>query len=242
MTIIVFACKSNSCRSQMAEGWAQKWIQDKLNVLKSTLQEFKDKEDEKDERWGHMVEKHISLLENTVVLSVALDSSVVFDDNSTSAKTVCPLNDYRARKQVKAKALEVMAKYGVDISLHQPKTVNEILPVLLTKEAQADFMETQMAPPIRMKQFKTLEHGVIEVTNSPEPPKSVDKLIVLCSCGEEIKYELTRRSKSVDEWSIDAPTTASKAGEGDQAYQRVSLEIKKEVHILMGNLLTKPCL
>jgi protein-tyrosine-phosphatase len=139
---------------------------------------------------------------------------------------------------VKSKAVEAMSKDGVDISLYQPKTIDEILPVL-TNEAKALSVEKDDVTSQININNKILVNAVIEEMDSA-PTKSVDKLIVLCSCGEELKYELTRRSKSVEEWSIDAPTAASKAGEGDQAYQRVSLEIKKEVNILMGSLLPKP--
>ena len=62
-------------------------------------------------------------------------------------------------------------------------------------------------------------------------------MIVLCSCGDALKYKLACRSKSVEEWSIDAPTSAAEAGEGDTAYHRVSLEIRNEVKILMESLL-----
>jgi len=65
----------------------------------------------------------------------------------------------------------------------------------------------------------------------------IDKLIVLCSCGDDLKNKLMSRSKSVEEWSIDAPTTASKLGEGDIAYHRVSLQIRHQVNILMEDLL-----
>ena len=35
MTAVVFACKSNSCRSQMAEGWAKEWIKSERIRLES---------------------------------------------------------------------------------------------------------------------------------------------------------------------------------------------------------------
>jgi protein-tyrosine-phosphatase len=235
----------------MAEGWAHKWIQDQLYIFKTTLQEFQE-EDQKgddfnDDKLARRVKEHIVLLESTAVASVALDSSAVFDASSSSdiasaamSTLSCRGNDcrQRQRKQVKSKAVEAMSKDGVDISLYQPKTIDEILPVL-TNEAKALSVEKDDVTSQININNKILVNAVIEEMDSA-PTKSVDKLIVLCSCGEELKYELTRRSKSVEEWSIDAPTAASKAGEGDQAYQRVSLEIKKEVNILMGSLLPKP--
>jgi hypothetical protein len=49
--------------------------------------------------------------------------------------------------------------------------------------------------------------------------------------------KLVKRSKSIEEWQIDAPTAFCKAGEGDMAYRRVSLQIKDEVSKLMERLL-----
>eukprot|EP01083_Nonionella_stella_P000429 1231_1 len=53
-TTVVFACKSNSCRSQMAEGWAKQWI--------------------KEERRNGGDD---AFLDGLMVLSVALDESKV---------------------------------------------------------------------------------------------------------------------------------------------------------------------
>lgn len=229
----------------MAEGWAHKWIQDQLYIYKESLQEFQEEDGKEadyfDEKWARRIKDHISLLESTAVASVALDSTAVFNDTSSpmSGSDCCQ----RQRKQVKSKAVEAMAKDGVDISLYRPKTITELLPVLTneTKTLSKPEIEHEREKFHININNKILEDVVIEEMEST-PVKHVDKLIVLCSCGEELKYELTRRSKSVEEWSIDAPTAASKAGEGDRAYQRVSLEIKKEVNILMGSLIPKPFL
>uniref|UniRef100_A0A7S1FZ85 Phosphotyrosine protein phosphatase I domain-containing protein n=1 Tax=Corethron hystrix TaxID=216773 RepID=A0A7S1FZ85_9STRA len=222
MITIVFACKSNSCRSQMAEGWAHQWIIDEVERHKTAIEdchyidEKKDVIDSYNNHLTHRVKDYVSSLENIAVTSVALDSSAVFD--APSSMCASTLASKCQRKQVKSKAVEAMAKDGVDISLFRPKTIDESIP----------FLENIAKP-------KSTEEMVIE-GNGKSPIKSVDKLIVLCSCGEEMKYELTRRSISVEEWSIDAPTAASKAGEGDKAYQRVSLEIKEKVNILMRSL------
>lgn len=241
MAAVVFACKSNSCRSQMAEGWAHKWIQDQVCILKTSLQEFQ-KEDQKgdleDDELTRRIEEHIDLLQNTAVISVALDSSAVFEtssskgDSSSSAQSLPSSgHDCFQRKPVKSKAVEAMAKDGVDISLYKPKTINEVLPSLLSDDRERNNVRSVQVPININNQI--LEDAVLETENVDSvPKKSFDKLIVLCSCGEELKYELTKRSKSVEEWSIDAPTAASKAGEGDQAYHRVSTEIRKEVNIL----------
>mmetsp|Transcript_4128 Transcript_4128/g.7623 ORF Transcript_4128/g.7623 Transcript_4128/m.7623 type:complete len:171 (+) Transcript_4128:59-571(+) len=55
MKTIVFACKSNTCRSQMAEGWAREWIRERPEISNSTI-----------------------------VASIALDSSAVFTNNNNN--------------------------------------------------------------------------------------------------------------------------------------------------------------
>ena len=215
----------------MAEGWAHKWLEDQIDILDSELQDFLDENEEKGDssdssdssadRWSRGVKEHVDMLKDTVVVSVALDSSSVFEDMMSviqSSSLHC-----LPRKQVKSKAVDAMKECGVDISLYQPKTIDEIMPIIKVVD---DTLPAEIAP---------------ESTSGHTPNKPVDKLIVLCSCGQEMKHKLARRSKSVEEWSIDAPTAASKAGEGDEAYLRVSLEIKNEVNTLMRSLLGSPC-
>ena len=38
MTKVVFACKSNSCRSQMAEGWAREWIRKRREDVNNEIE------------------------------------------------------------------------------------------------------------------------------------------------------------------------------------------------------------
>ena len=67
--------------------------------------------------------------------------------------------------------------------------------------------------------------------------KLVDRLVILCSCGDDVKRQLVESSKSVEEWEIDPPTTAAKI-EGDPAYRRVCLEIREEVNVLMNKIVS----
>ena len=167
MKTIVFACNSNSCRSQMAEGWAREWI--------------RVQQDERGAEIG-----------NTFVASIALDSSAVFQNNDSRQE----------RKSVKYKAVEVMARDGIDISSFYPKTLPEILP---------------------LTGFTAHEH------------KPIDVLIILCSCGDDVKQNLHQQCKSIQVWNVEAPTAAAKV-EGESAYRRVSLEIRDQVHSLMEEL------
>ena len=112
------------------------------------------------------------------------------------------------RKTVKGKAVEAMLLDGIDISQFAPKTMAEVLPILSSSAA--------------------------ETAEADE--KVVDRLVILCSCGDDVKRALVERSKQTDEWDIPAPTAAAKAGEGDAAYRRVSLQIRDEVNKLMNEV------
>jgi protein-tyrosine-phosphatase len=237
----------------MAEGWAHQWIQNRKEILGEQLNRAYI------ENIGSDVESKLSKIENTVVASVALDSSSVFlnDQNQMECQNldmskhnqIDPMTSHQeqqqqkqqkhasssfyssepdalsshCRKLVKAKAVEAMADGGVDISAHFPKTLDEILPIIHQNNSVVATTTT------------TSQNG----TNKPSSHHNyeIDKLIVLCSCGDDIKQKLTTFSKSVEEWMIDPPTTAAKSGEGDKAYRRVSLEIRDEVNTLMECLL-----
>jgi len=202
-----------------------------------------------------------SALEEVVVTSVALDSSSVFEC-STCCGDLCETPSQR--KAVKEKAVKAMAEDGVDISAFVPKTMEEIIPHLTDQAANPKEnanRENSIDGSIASAKSGTPSPATIDeisaaysstlflssegggdlqkldpsyLTDSNKKP--VDKLIVLCSCGDDVKRRLVRRSKSVEEWNVDAPTAAAKK-EGEGAYRRVSLEIKKEVDILLGSLL-----
>jgi len=229
----------------MAEGWAHKWLEDQIDILDSELKDFQDENEEigdsSDDRWSRGVKEHVDLLKDTVVVSVALDSSSVFAEDMMSVIQSRTFH-CMSRKKVKSKAVDAMKEDGVDISSYQPKTIDEIIPII---KGSDDTIPAEIVPESTSgnSSLLLLENIVLDNVEVDDftPNKPVDKLIVLCSCGQEMKYKLARRSKSVEEWSIDAPTAASKAGEGDEAYRRVSLEIKNEVNILMRSLLGSSC-
>mmetsp|Transcript_9828 Transcript_9828/g.13893 ORF Transcript_9828/g.13893 Transcript_9828/m.13893 type:complete len:117 (-) Transcript_9828:59-409(-) len=104
-----------------------------------------------------------------------------------------------------------MKEDGIDISSFTPKTIDEFLP--------------------------KLQEPAAALTFSPQIGKPIDVLIILCSCGDDVKNTLSNKSKSVQEWNVDAPTACSKNGEGDSAYVRVSREIRDQVSDLMESLL-----
>lgn len=148
----------------------------------------------------------------------------MFQSDTTTTTAAASDNTLATRKQIKAKAVEAMAKDGVDISQHRPKTIAEILPffILLTTENKEvvhhhhvdhDVVGAQPITPPKPpngSSLRILEKDKLLATTTDEgkndgdepPTKPLGKFIVLCSCGDELKYELSRRSKSVEEWSL----------------------------------------
>eukprot|EP00978_Attheya_sp_CCMP212_P003130 scaffold6436_cov52-Attheya_sp.AAC.5 len=225
MTKVVFACKSNSCRSQMAEGWAKRWIQDRKASASASASTVS------------MEER--ALLEDIVVASVALDSASVFGAaaslSSCSETTCCGdrCETVAERKLVKSMAVQAMSLDGVDISTHIPKTVEELAASLASSSSSTNktraFLRKQEPPSFQQQQHEPedSQHGDMMM---------MDKLIVLCSCGDEMKSQLVRRSVSVEEWNVDAPTAAAQSGEGASAYRRVSQDIRLKVDNLMEQI------
>ena len=199
---------------------ARNWIRNRQSVLEENLKAT-------GEASSQNLQKMIALLDSTFIASVALDSSSVFhqcEDYGMTNKLSLKGNNSKTlhRKSIKEKAVEAMLQDGVDISSYVPNTVEEIITSL-----------PMLSSHLNGDQHLKSSECIAPVAESTE---MLDKLIVLCSCGDEMKYKLARRSKSVEEWSIDAPTKASIGGEGDTAYLRVSKEIRDEVNILMTSL------
>lgn len=285
MTKIVFACKSNSCRSQMAEGWAKEWIRRERDDLDRKLARPSSlggvgsddcsasaepagpsgKDDnvsgelDSSEEYAVRTEllRRSSTLDEVVITSVALDASAVFECG-TCCGDLCETPSQR--KAVKGKAVTAMAEDGVDISSFVPKTIEEIMPRLVERRTTSDdavdgSSPAKVDPPVSatVDEISAAYSSTLflsddggenplqspvdpEVSSDPRKSKPVDKLIVLCSCGDDVKRRLVRRSKSVEEWNVDAPTAAAKR-EGDGAYRRVSHEIRREVELLLDSLL-----
>jgi protein-tyrosine-phosphatase len=118
-------------------------------------------------------------------------------------------SSHKVRKSVKSKAVQVMAQDGVDISTFYPKSMQEILPLSSYNNAAA--------------------------ASNDDDSKPIDVLIVLCSCGDNVKENLYQQCKSIQVWNVEAPTAAAKI-EGDGAFRRVSLAIRDQVHSLMEEL------
>ena len=195
---IVFACKSNSCRSQMAEGWAKNWIKNE----RSNLDERRGTDNNNSEQVLRD-QRLQSFLDGLLVASVALDESSVtstlydsglstsprssptsfFAKNNSvhTKKSSCVTCDGEAcafplrRKKVKQKAVNAMAIDGVDISDAIPKTIQDVLSSSNGSEGEEQLSRR------RSRSFSILEilrrvslqtslayAGVVDVEDSPE--------------------------------------------------------------------------
>lgn len=273
-TTIVFACKSNSCRSQMAEGWAKYWLQNEKTKLEERRRTCTATITE-----GDVLQRDRRLqtfLDGLVIASVALDESSItsHEDISLSASPTSSITSFFAqndqitnpstsscvtcdgetscsfplrRKKVKSKAIEAMAKDGVDISDATPKTIHDVLSsVSYGSEGKPSncchkkrsFSLLKMLRSVSL-QMSLAYAGVTEMNDESElnnEGRAVDSLVVLCSCSDSMKQKLSDMSKETLEWNIDAPTAFAKEGEGDGAYLRVSRQIREQVELFMDRL------
>eukprot|EP00591_Stephanopyxis_turris_P002868 CAMPEP_0195523316 /NCGR_PEP_ID=MMETSP0794_2-20130614/22326_1 /TAXON_ID=515487 /ORGANISM="Stephanopyxis turris, Strain CCMP 815" /LENGTH=261 /DNA_ID=CAMNT_0040653285 /DNA_START=72 /DNA_END=857 /DNA_ORIENTATION=- len=211
---IIFACKSNTCRSQMAEGWGNAWIQKRNVQMRQESSERPVLSSCSGSDRGVTPTSSPNVQVNIHVGSVALNDSSVYEPSSSSKCCGDICDTTFEKKVVKAKAVETMALDGVDISSCVPKT----------------FQDLDILPPSTEK-----NRSSSTFTEMGEDRKSIDKLVILCACTDEINEDLINSAKSVEEWNVDAPTAAEKSGEVN-AYRRVSHEIKVRVDSLMQRM------
>ena len=215
-------------------------IQIKLTALNS------DKCHKKCSNQNEVYNHNLSLLKRTTISSVALDESAILQlledshiplSESKQQDTSNPKVDIDSadsdssqdscihrRKRIKNGAINAMAKDGIDIASCFPKTWDDIAYRIRKRQSKEESFSTRS---------QSLSSEFInEDDNDDVFSKPVDKLVILCSCGEEQKQRLSNLSKSVDEWVVDAPSTLVLEENGDP-YHRVSLEIKSKVEVLM---------
>jgi len=222
-----------------SEQRAQEWIRNKKDAFDEKLKKVKG---EHGQDKCSAIERTISVIDKFVVASVALDSSAVFTTKSAESSLAMPI--LRQRISVKLKAVEALAEDGVDISNYIPKTANELLLLLdgnqrFKRDLQIsdDYHKIPAIECNTQEEKSHLDGPLIDNELSDGNNIRIDRLIVLCSCGDDMKYNLMQCSKYVEEWDIEPPTAAANAGEGDGAYRRVSLEIRDEVNCMMESLL-----
>ena len=254
----------------MAEGWAKHWLENEKTELEARRRTGNAEGDalKRDRRLqaflDGLVLASVALDESSVMsspsphedstLSSSPTSSITSffakDCNQrTNSSTSCVTCDGETtcsftlrRKKVKSKAIEAMAKDGVDISDATPKTINDVLSSVSCGEAshckKRSFSILEMLRRVSL-QMSWAYAGVAEVEDKSElkvEGRSVDSLVVLCSCADSLKRKLSDMSKETLEWNIDAPTAFAKEGEGDGAYLRVSRQIRVQVEQFMDRL------
>mmetsp|Transcript_14383 Transcript_14383/g.28751 ORF Transcript_14383/g.28751 Transcript_14383/m.28751 type:complete len:205 (-) Transcript_14383:217-831(-) len=198
---VVFACKSNTCRSQMAEGWAKSWLDKYYDHVRPESKE-------NDSLLPH---------DQVHILSVALDSSSIWNDENDDATVPCPTNDERLRsnhrdlKSVKVGAIEAMATDGVDISNYYPKSAKEAM---------------------------MLSQPFSSATKCNNSMFDIDRLVLLCNCatGNVEAQKLVRSSARVIEWEVPAPSALYNSGNED-AYVETSRNIRDKVDRMLEELL-----
>lgn len=170
---IVFACKSNSCRSQMAEGWARKW----LNAQIESYSEIDGAER------SSLQNKRLSRLLAVEIYSAGLGKDI---------------------KEVKIDAITAMKSHKIDIKSYHSKAFDGLL-----------------------SSFKQQDGDGFEDRTSGKP---INHLVVLCSCGDQIRDKLDFHSDTVSVWNIEAPSAAR---DKVAAFARVSLAVRDQVFELL---------
>lgn len=201
-----------------------------------------------------MYNHNLSLLKKTTIASVALDESAVFQpvEDSHSSLSESKQQDIsnpkvdidsadsdssqdsciHRRKRIKNGAINAMAKDGIDIASCFPKTWDDIAYRIRKRQSKEESSSTKS---LSLSSSDIMNEDNNNDDNNDVFSKPVDKLVILCSCGEEQKQRLSNLSKSVDEWVVDAPSALILEENGDP-YHRVSLEIKSKVEVLMEAL------
>lgn len=150
-------------------------------------------------------------------------------------------NQSRRRPPPKEKAIEAMLQDGVDISSYYAKTFSDILPYILSNRKTDTIMQHL---PLLSGMRKLLERVTREMGKAfagvgkeekDDDARVVDSLIVLCSCPDYLKQRISDVSKVTMDWEIDAPTSL-RLTEGDEAYLRVSRQIRDKVYNLLNEL------
>lgn len=285
-TTIVFACKSNSCRSQMAEGWARAWIAAQRRGLAAPRPPGAPG----DRR------RRRAFLDGLLVASVALDGAAVAGGRRTateappeaealsSSPTSSLTTDFAGeaaappraacvtcdgeenetcalpprRQPPKPKAIQAMARDGVDIAQYHAKTVDELLPAIAENHRRHEPQDWTVGPQHwtdgilfaglrRTLEAASLELGLAHAgvargeddDAGAADARPVDALVVLCACPESLKRPVAALARETLEWDVAAPTAAARGSEGDGAYVRVSRQIRRRVEAFLEGVLER---
>ena len=206
-----------------------------------------------------------AFLDGLVVLSVALDdskvettakhqllstsprSSAITDFDSIRSCVTCDGEDIcsnssspstQKHRRPKERAIQAMMQDGVDISSYYAKSLRDIS----LRDNNKKIQQMSLFNGIRRLIERVREIGLTltgvnkdDDDDDKHDERVVDNLIVLCSCPDTMKRQLSDMSRETIEWDIDAPSNAAKE-EGDAAFLRVSRLIRQKVNNFMDEL------
>ena len=185
------------------------------------------------------------------LLSTSPQSSTITDFDSIRSCVTCDGEDIcstplspstRKLRRPKERAIQAMMKDGVDISSYYAKSLRDISPHIVSNSNNKKIQQIPIFNGIRRVIERVREIGLTltginkdDDGDDKHDERVVDNLIVLCSCPDTMKQQLSEMSRETIEWNIDAPSNAAKE-EGDAAFLRVSRQIRQKVYNFMNEL------
>jgi len=183
------------------------------------------------------------------LLSTSPQSSAITDFDSIRSCVTCDGEDIcgnssspsnQKHRRPKERAIQAMMQDGVDISSYYAKTLRDISPIV--SNSNKKIQQIPIFNGIRRVIERVREIGLTltgvnkdDDDDDKHDERVVDNLIVLCSCPDTMKQQLSDMSREIIEWDIDAPSNAAKE-EGDAAFLRVSRLIRQKVDNFMDEL------
>jgi len=171
-------------------------------------EKLKGLKDEKVKDSSLAIEKTISIIDNFLIASVALDSSAVF--TSEPAQSSLEIQSTPQRKSVKSKAVAAMAEDGVDISRYIPMTVDELLLTLGGKHILKGHTQTSDVDRMTSAQPYNAQIKAISPLTKLKPSGEILYM-------EEEKSHLDDPSIEEEKSHFDDPTINNEVTDGDIA-------------------------
>jgi len=184
------------------------------------------------------------------LLSTSPRSSAITDFDSIRSCVTCDGEDIcsnssspstQKHRRPKERAIQAMMQDGVDISSYYAKSLSDISPHIVSN-SNKKIQQIPIFNGIRRVIERVREIGLTltgvnkdDDDDDKHDERVVDNLIVLCSCPDTMKRQLSDMSRETIEWDIDAPSNAAKE-EGDAAFLRVSRLIRQKVNNFLNEL------
>jgi len=185
------------------------------------------------------------------LLSTSPRSSAITDFDSIRSCVTCDGEDIcsnssspstQKHRRPKERAIQAMMQDGVDISSYYAKSLSDISPIIVSNVNNKKIQQIPIFNGIRRLIERVRELGLTltgvnkdDDDDDKHDERVVDNLIVLCSCPDTMKQQLSDMSRETIEWDIDAPSNAAKE-EGDAAFLRVSRLIRQNVNNFLNEL------